>query len=281
MRRIFAFHVLLNLLLVFNAVNCQFEDDALVGPVDNNTAHDYPSEGVESEYRNKVVVVQSRGLFSEDSQRPIPTFVSPVEKIMLTLIKPLKWIGWLNGAIGTHKNSSKFNNQLIGELTKPIKVAGKSIRGTFGQVLNLIGSKFKAIFPGTEWCGAGNISSSIDEVGLFKKTDSCCRDHDLCNINMAAGQTQHGLLNTGTFTRSHCSCDTKFYQCLKKVRSLVSKNIGYTYFNVLRPQCFKEDYPATCVKYGKKRIKDNKCLEYKYDNARNMTWQWFDNPDFF
>lgn len=43
--------------------------------------------------------------------------------------------------------------------------------------------------------------------------------------------------------RSHCECDKAFYRCLKRTNSLVSSQIGLTYFSILGPQCFKRDHP--------------------------------------
>ncbi|RZB89885.1 Phospholip A2 2 and/or PLA2G12 domain containing protein [Asbolus verrucosus] len=107
----------------------------------------------------------------------------------------------------------------------------------------------KNSFLGTKWCGDGNISDSYDDLGKFVGTDSCCREHDLCPDSIAADKTKYGLENTGLFTRSHCDCDRKFYECLKNVDSISSKSIGFTYFTILGPQCFQEDYPVvSCVK---------------------------------
>jgi secretory phospholipase A2 len=50
--------------------------------------------------------------------------------------------------------------------------------------------------------------------------------------------------------RSSCDCDEKFYDCLKIANTLVSRKIGITYFNVLRPKCFRKDHPVSgCEKY--------------------------------
>jgi len=51
-------------------------------------------------------------------------------------------------------------------------------------------------------------------------------------------------------SRSSCECDEKFYDCLKTANTLVSRKIGITYFNVLRPKCFRKDHPVSeCEKY--------------------------------
>ncbi|KAJ8670532.1 hypothetical protein QAD02_001791 [Eretmocerus hayati] len=213
-----------------------------------------------------------------------PTFVSPVEKILRAVIAP---IGWIEQA-AQFKIVSLPKDSVMGKLweglTKPIRnivePTDKAIRGGFGQVLNLIGSRFKAIYPGTEWCGDGNVAPNLSDVGVFKHADRCCRSHDLCKISMDAGASIHGLLNNGIYTRSHCSCDASFYRCLKEAHSLIATNIGFTYFNILRPQCFKEEYPARCVRYGKTRLRNNKCITYDFDRTKRKIWQWFDTPDF-
>jgi secretory phospholipase A2 len=54
---------------------------------------------------------------------------------------------------------------------------------------------------GTQWCGNGNRARDAEDLGLFKKTDDCCRTHDNCPDNIRAGHSRHGLNNSGLFTR--------------------------------------------------------------------------------
>ncbi|KAJ3656660.1 hypothetical protein Zmor_015716 [Zophobas morio] len=137
-------------------------------------------------------------------------------------------------------------------------------------------SNIQAIYPGTKWCGDGNISNSFDDLGRYSRTDSCCREHDVCPDNMAADSTKYGLVNTGLFTRSHCDCDTRFYQCLKEANSIVADSVGYTYFTILGPQCFKQDYPIIeCLEE-----KGGKCEGYLTDLDAEKVYQWFDSPIF-
>ncbi|XP_076639691.1 phospholipase A2-like [Colletes latitarsis] len=154
-------------------------------------------------------------------------------------------------------------------------------RTTIADVLNPIKFKIKAIFPGTYWCGDGNISPNKGALGLFKKTDACCKAHDSCPKTIPSNGEKDGLKNNGIFTRSHCDCDKEFYQCLKEANTIIATDIGTTYFNILRPQCFKSDYPVeNCKRYARRRVIDDKCVEYNYDRDKSEKMQWFDNPDF-
>ena len=54
---------------------------------------------------------------------------------------------------------------------------------------------------GTQWCGNGNRARDAKDLGLFKQTDLCCREHDNCPDNIPAGESRHGLNNSGLFTR--------------------------------------------------------------------------------
>ncbi|CAB3365345.1 Hypothetical predicted protein [Cloeon dipterum] len=72
------------------------------------------------------------------------------------------------------------------------------------------------IFPGTKWCGQGNIATSYADLGYYQETDMCCREHDYCPDFIPAGKTKYGLKNTAPYTRVHCACDAKFKKCLEK-----------------------------------------------------------------
>ncbi|KAM3964031.1 phospholipase A2-like [Aphomia sociella] len=137
--------------------------------------------------------------------------------------------------------------------------------------------KFNLIYPGTKWCGSGNIADDYDDLGSAADTDKCCRAHDLCPDIISAGETQHNLTNTAFYTRLSCQCDEDFRQCLHEANSSTSKQIGTVYFNVLGTKCYREDYPVTgCAK--KAGLFNRKCLEYQYDTNGNKTHQWFDVP---
>ncbi|XP_034948777.1 phospholipase A2-like [Chelonus insularis] len=121
----------------------------------------------------------------------------------------------------------------------------------------------------------------MSHLGTFWKTDNCCRQHDSCPFYIEPGEYLGLLKNNGIFTRSACLCDFQFYKCLKNVNTVISRNVGITYFNILRPQCFSYDYPIkSCAKYDSSRSSHKKCIRYKLDKTKNKTLEWFDLPDF-
>ncbi|XP_074093843.1 uncharacterized protein LOC141524089 [Cotesia typhae] len=111
------------------------------------------------------------------------------------------------------------------------------------------------IFPGTKWCGPGDIASHTYDLGQFNDTDKCCRNHDLCQPIILSKQTRYGIENKGRIAMLSCSCDSAFYKCLKAVNSTVSRIIGNSYFNLLHRKCF-------------------------YFDAKKETFEWMKVPDF-
>ncbi|XP_076635978.1 phospholipase A2-like [Colletes latitarsis] len=139
---------------------------------------------------------------------------------------------------------------------------------TIANILNPFKDKIKYIFPGMYWCSDGDILTNSEDVRLFEKTDFCCKAHDKCPSSISGHQEKDGLLNIGIFTRSHCDCNEHFYHCLKEAESPIAKDIGFTYFNILRPQCFKESYPIkNCKTKAELRLIDDKCEEYNYESG--------------
>lgn len=61
--------------------------------------------------------------------------------------------------------------------------------------------QLQLILPGTLWCGDGSLAKSDKDLGLFYKTDQCCKQHDWCPKYIESGQTFMNLENNGVFTR--------------------------------------------------------------------------------
>ena len=67
-----------------------------------------------------------------------------------------------------------------------------------------------AIFPGTNWCGAGTIAEEYSKLGSYGGADKCCRQHDLgCPAFIRSGHTKYGLYNYKMWTLNHCTCDER------------------------------------------------------------------------
>lgn len=152
------------------------------------------------------------------------------------------------------------------------------------SVFDYIGDIFKSlfIFPGTKWCGAGDVAKNYDDLGPSRATDACCRDHDHSEDNIPALQTKHGLRNTNLYTMTHCKDDRKFYGCLLNDSSLPSATVGKLFFNVLRTKCFDYTYPKKCVQNNALYIPliTEKCREYRLDPSGPKEWQTFSPPNF-
>ncbi|GFR30780.1 phospholipase A2 [Trichonephila clavata] len=127
------------------------------------------------------------------------------------------------------------------------------------------------IYPGTKWCGSGNVSAHYDDLGPEVEADMCCRDHDHCNESILGRESKYGLDNNSPFTKSHCDCDQSFYNCLKAADTRTSHRVGRLFFNFLQMECFREDYPVT----GCKRWFRRRCQEYEYDQTKEKIWQMF------
>ena len=104
---------------------------------------------------------------------------------------------------------------------------------------------------GTLWCGdKAGINVDDGRLGIFARTDECCRGHRQCPDIMKPEESKYSLTNTASNTRLHCSCDREFYSCLKNAGDSISRRIGASYFNVLGPQCYERDYPIVrCVRW--------------------------------
>lgn len=153
------------------------------------------------------------------------------------------------------------------------------------SVFDYIGDVFKSlfIFPGTKWCGAGDVAKNYDDLGPSRATDACCREHDHSDDNIAGLQTKYGLTNTNLYTMTHCKDDRKFYGCLLNDSSLPSATVGKLFFNVLRTKCFDYTYPKKCVQNNALYIPliTEKCREYRLDPSGPKEWQTFSPPNFY
>ncbi|XP_055514100.1 protein PROCA1-like [Leucoraja erinacea] len=102
-------------------------------------------------------------------------------------------------------------------------------------------------YPGTLWCGAGNIADTYDHLGEFSETDKCCREHDHCAHVIYPFSSSYGHRNLRLHTLSHCDCDAELKKCLRRVNDTSSRIVGQAFFNVLEVPCFDLTYEEQCV----------------------------------
>ncbi|KAH3752579.1 uncharacterized protein LOC127847725 [Dreissena polymorpha] len=69
---------------------------------------------------------------------------------------------------------SKYQDHNISKRSSagPVKKSQRSKRGAFDFSSVLI-------FPGTKWCGKGDLAQCFDDLGDDHELDMCCRDHEL------------------------------------------------------------------------------------------------------
>ncbi|KAL7033385.1 hypothetical protein ACKWTF_007571 [Chironomus riparius] len=100
------------------------------------------------------------------------------------------------------------------------------------------------IYPGTLWCGPGNIAQNYSDLGRHSEEDKCCRAHDNCYPQIAPGECLKSICNKGSFTRLHCDCDEKFRRCLSSLNTDIGNILGAAFFNTVQVTCF--DYRRPC-----------------------------------
>jgi len=106
----------------------------------------------------------------------------------------------------------------------------------------------RGILPGTLWCGVNDIADDYSHLGQLWRLDTCCRQHDFCPVKVKPLQSRQGLFNLSPYTKSHCSCDTIFYDCLKTVNSSESRAVGHFFFNIIGVECVEERLSRQCVR---------------------------------
>nr|XP_019943562.1 PREDICTED: protein PROCA1 [Paralichthys olivaceus] len=108
-------------------------------------------------------------------------------------------------------------------------------------------SKRGFTYPGTLWCGAGNMADNYEQLGDFAETDSCCRTHDHCPHVIHAFSSNYGHTNFKWHSICHCDCDNTLKTCLRKVNDTSSRVVGQAFFNVIGVPCFELTYEEQCA----------------------------------
>ncbi|KAJ7408897.1 acidic phospholipase A2 PA4-like [Pitangus sulphuratus] len=83
--------------------------------------------------------------------------------------------------------------------------------------------------------------------GEHRDTDRCCRDHDHCQHVIHPFTARYGYRNLRWHTISHCDCDRRLKECLRRVNDTASRAVGQAFFNVIQVPCFEFTYREECV----------------------------------
>ncbi|KAG8315388.1 hypothetical protein J6590_072370 [Homalodisca vitripennis] len=51
------------------------------------------------------------------------------------------------------------------------------------------------MMSGTRWCGSGNVAQGFNDLGYLESTDRCCRAHDNCDDVIEDGKTAHEMMS--------------------------------------------------------------------------------------
>lgn len=103
------------------------------------------------------------------------------------------------------------------------------------------------IFPGTKWCGKGDLAQCYDDLGEDIELDACCRDHDCCPFVIPPFSNKFGIFNYRFHSLLHCDCDQRFRGCLRESPSSMANMIGKIYFNILGSKCFDFQDTEVCA----------------------------------
>merc|ERR1712136_659741 len=119
------------------------------------------------------------------------------------------------------------------------------------------------IYPGTKWCGPGDIADSFEDLGRLVETDKCCRAHDNCPLDILAFHTKYHYFNYRPVTVTHCTCDETFFNCLKAINgpeAAQTRIIGDVFFGKLTPSCFRLEHGKYCAEFHWSHLW---CFKYK------------------
>lgn len=153
------------------------------------------------------------------------------------------------------------------------------------SLLDLLGTAFKSllIYPGTKWCGAGDIAKNYNDLGIIREIDMCCRDHDHANDSIPAFDTKHGIVNFRFYTMTNCDDDDRFFKCLVKASNVVTASVGIAYFDVLKTKCFKYGHPLKCTGFNPFRmlLLRSPCNSKEEDTSEPKRWSVENPANFF
>ncbi|XP_062589808.1 uncharacterized protein LOC134251415 [Saccostrea cucullata] len=125
------------------------------------------------------------------------------------------------------------------------------------------------MYPGTKWCGRGQLATEYDDLGEDNELDVCCRDHDLCHHIIEPFTKKFHYFNFRFHAVLHCKCDQEFRHCLQQSLSPNANFLGKIYFNIMGSKCFVFKETSVCKAY----TWYGTCAEYKTDTVAHIKTQ--------
>lgn len=113
----------------------------------------------------------------------------------------------------------------------------------------------------TLWCGSGNVSGGLNELGPNYSVDLCCRSHYLCNEFIEPGEEKYGLRNDGRYTLVNCDCEDDFFNCLNSINTQSSIAV-ITGYSSTYPACFRHTHEIVCQSHDD-NYNDFPCKGYR------------------
>lgn len=99
------------------------------------------------------------------------------------------------------QNAQTSDHNIMKRSTDPLKrKRSKRAAFDFSSVL---------IFPGTKWCGKGDLAKCYEDLGDDQELDACCRDHDCCPFVIPPFSKKLGIFNYRFHSLLHCDCDQR------------------------------------------------------------------------
>lgn len=139
------------------------------------------------------------------------------------------------------------------------------------------------VFPGTKWCGAGNVATHYNDLGEFREADMCCREHDSANESIPPFGAKRGIRNNLFYTMTGCEADKRFFDCLLKAQTFTSFSLGVGYFDLLRTKCYMYGRPTKCADNERSRKPEANapCKKFVTVMWRMKKWRLYNPPNFF
>ena len=128
------------------------------------------------------------------------------------------------------------------------------------------------IMKGTLWCGAGNIATNKNQLGIFQGPDYCCRQHDHCPFKLEGFESKFGLSNWRPWVSVHCDCEEQFQNCLRLEGSEKSRLVGQLYFSYFNSRCFTLKPGQICSE----KTWWGRCIKH----TESLIGKWHTSPKF-